>query len=367
MQSIGNCAPGRVDIYKNGAYIERLDHLRLFAATLVMVFHLWLTTGFGGQFAYFAIPLIRQGHIGVQFFMVISGFVLAVISYGKHIEAVNFYKNRVLRIYPLFVFVLALGYFSTPDPRPTSVSVDFLVALTPFSNLSRLQYGEFGGQLWSVAVELQFYLLFPIFQSVLLQKGARYHIILIAFMVIIRAAVFLMHGTVHQLSYFSIFGALDVFLVGHLLGWYYRKGKLNLSNPLWLFGSFAFLNFLVWAAFRGSQFFHVGQGGVSSHWFWIIWPDVAAAVSAVLIVSYLQCRLPIPFSGVLSALGRYSYSIYLWHIMVMSLCVQLSTRTHHYWIMGLVIPATFAVSALSYHVIERPFLARRVSYLTSRA
>jgi peptidoglycan/LPS O-acetylase OafA/YrhL len=68
----------------------------------------------------------------------------------------GFYLNRALRIYPLFIVVLALGYFATPDPRPTSTTIEFLIAALPIYNLSRLAYGEFGEQLWSIAVELQF-------------------------------------------------------------------------------------------------------------------------------------------------------------------------------------------------------------------
>jgi peptidoglycan/LPS O-acetylase OafA/YrhL len=74
------------------------------------------------------IQSINQGQIGVQMFMVISGFILAIISYDKELSAPRFYLNCALRIYPLFLVVLALGYFATPDPRPTSTTIDFLIA-----------------------------------------------------------------------------------------------------------------------------------------------------------------------------------------------------------------------------------------------
>jgi peptidoglycan/LPS O-acetylase OafA/YrhL len=60
--------------------------------------------------------------------MVISGFILAIISYDQELSALGFYLNRALRIYPLFLVVPALGYFVTPNPCPTSTMTDFLIA-----------------------------------------------------------------------------------------------------------------------------------------------------------------------------------------------------------------------------------------------
>jgi peptidoglycan/LPS O-acetylase OafA/YrhL len=58
----------------NTAYIERLDHLRFFAAVLVLLFHSWLLTG-GATRGILQIQIINQGQIGVQLFMLISGFI----------------------------------------------------------------------------------------------------------------------------------------------------------------------------------------------------------------------------------------------------------------------------------------------------
>lgn len=353
---------------RNTSYIERLDHLRFFAAALVVMFHTWLMTGGAGRRGGLHFPLIDQGHVGVQLFMVISGFILAIISYGQELEPLRFYWNRILRIYPLFVFVLALGYFSTPDPRPTSTLGDFLVALLPISNLARLHYGEFGGQLWSIAVELQFYLLFPLFHSILMRRGPRYHLAMIGFLILLRAMVFGLHHTVHDLSYFTLFGSLDVFLAGHLCGWLYCQGKLEFRNPLWLLGAFAFLNVLLWLAFRGGHFFHVPPAGhtgppQSHSRLWIVWPDILAITFAVMIPAYIRCAVRIPLSKLWAACGQRSYSIYLWHILIIDLAVRLHLGSYNRYAVGLlVLLLTTLFAWCSYYVIEAPFLARRVRY-----
>jgi len=343
----------------NTAYIERLDHLRFFAAALVLLFHGWLLIG-GATRAIRQIPIINQGQIGVQLFMVISGFILAIISYDKELSASRFYLNRALRIYPLFLVVLALGYFATPDPRPTSITIDFLIATLPISNLSRLSYGEFGGQLWSIAVELQFYLLFPFLHMMLARRGPRYHLSLLAFLIAMRAAVFLLHGTVYDLSYFSLFGCLDVFLIGHLSGWAYRRGYLHLEGPQWAFGAALAIGILIWTGDRMHLFDH--DSGL-----WIIWPEVLAMAFAVVVPAYIQCRTRIPFSSGLAALGRWSYSIYLWHIAVILILQRLHFDNLNPYLFGcVVLSVTVVIAAASYHIIERPFLEWRVTYTSPK-
>lgn len=259
------------------------------------------------------------------------------------------------------MFVAALGYFATPDPRPTSSVADFLVALSPISNLSRLNYGPFGGQLWTIAVELQFYLRFPLFHAILARRGLRYHLSLIAFLIVLRAAVFRVNGTVQDLSYYSLFGSLDVFLAGQVCGWLYRERRIHLENPIWAVGAFVFLNVLLWGVFRGN-FFLVGPTASPSH-LWIIWPDILAIIFAVMIPAYIQCTLKIPLSKLWSTCGRYSYSIYLWHILVISVIQHTHLAgINPYAVGAIVLLVTTLLAAASYHLIEQPFLERRVVY-----
>lgn len=352
---------------KNTSYIERLDHLRFFAAAIVLLFHASIYAAASDPQYYQVQPggwlwptIVGQGHIGVQLFMVISGFILAVISDNKEIDVYRFYWNRILRIYPLLVFVVALGFFSLPKEETSR----FLVALLPIFNLSRY-YGEFGGQAWSIAIELQFYLLFPIFQ-VALRNGPGYHLGAILFLIFIRFAVYSMHGAVHAFAFLSPFGEFDVFLIGHLCGWLYMRGKLQFSNPLWFVGSFAALNIYVWVLFSSGSFYSVAPANSPPEcqsWFWIIHLDILALLFAVLLVAYLQMTWRVVGSEFLSALGRYSYSLYLWHMFIVMLVLKWQLPFPALISLALTIPLSWA----SYHLIEQPFLARRVRYINSRS
>ena len=145
--------------------------------------------------------------------------------YGRY-NVRKFYLDRILRIYPLFVLIVSFGYLSTPDPRPTTTGVDFILALLPISNLYRLDYGAFGGQMWTVAVELQFYLLFPLLLA-FRRRSTRFAFFggIIALATALRAAQFATNGTVHQFAFFTLFGTIDLFVGGMLASEVYAKLK----------------------------------------------------------------------------------------------------------------------------------------------
>lgn len=345
---------------QNIKYIDRLDHLRFFAAFIVLMYH---ATIFYSQKNTVRLPILDQGYIGVSLFMVLSGMILTLITYGKDISVKGFYINRALRIYPLFVFVVTLGYFSTPDPRSSSVGIDYLLSLLPVSNLYRMTYGPFGGQLWSVMVEIQFYLLFPVLALALKARGTRFYCALILLLITARAAVFVLNGTVYHMAYFSIFGNLDIFLIGCLAGIAYKETEGRTFAWYWPVLMIVAINILLVALYRW-----LGLSNASP--LWIIWPDVQGVIWAALIITYLRADMRIPLSNALSYLGKISYSIYAWHILVWMLVARLMPlplATPYLTGLVLVLPLTVALAALSYAVIESPFLTMRARYVSSSA
>jgi len=75
---------------KNIHYIDRLDHVRFLAAATVVLFHTFISVRSSSTAQdYFSIPLIQQGHTGVQLFMVISGMILTLIAGTKKLSFRN--------------------------------------------------------------------------------------------------------------------------------------------------------------------------------------------------------------------------------------------------------------------------------------
>lgn len=88
---------------------------------------------------------------------------------------------------------------------------------------------------------------------------------------------------------------------------------------------------------------------------------------AVLVPAYIQCRSRIPFSSSLAALGRWSYSICLWHIAVILILQRLHFDNLNPYLFGcVVLSVTVVIAAPSYHIIERPFLEWRVTYTSPK-
>lgn len=346
---------------QNIAYSEKLDHLRFLAAFAVLMFHCGISIPQGTSW----LPLFREGHSGVQLFMVISGLILSMIAYDRKIDTLKFYANRILRIYPLFIAVVSLGYFTNPN-RPVADGVSYLLALLPISNLYRLNYGPNGGQLWSIAVELQFYILFPFIILAIEKYGERFAWYLIGFMIALRTIVFLNLGSVHQSAFFTIFGALDCFLVGILAGRFHMRRDFKLSI-FWAIGAFVLVNAAIYWLFSKPSFFHfdyLANKSLSLSKKWIYWPTIEAFLFAALVLTYLKTSVRIPFSGALANLGKWSYSIYAWHALFIAIYVQHVKLPYHTYIIGagIVLPAVVVMSWASYHMIEKPFLDLRLKY-----
>lgn len=136
-----------------------LDALRLFAALLVLGFH-WLFRGpaSGDQFTQFRDfeALAIYGYIGVDWFFVISGFVIAWTAHNR--SAVNFAVLRFARLYPAYIACMSLTFLLSVLygwQRATPGIADWFANLTMAAPL--LGHPFMDGAYWSILVEIIFY------------------------------------------------------------------------------------------------------------------------------------------------------------------------------------------------------------------
>lgn len=142
--------------------VAHLDGIRGIAVALVVLHH-WTATGHAMDF----------GNIGVQLFFVLSGFLITGIlldtraayesgSVGLGIGLGDFWKRRAARILPVFLLTLTLIYLAgNRFEKPENMTWHFLFA----SNLLFFMRGQFDSNLahfWTLAVEQQFYLAWPL-------------------------------------------------------------------------------------------------------------------------------------------------------------------------------------------------------------
>ena len=365
----------------NFGYIPALDHLRGFAAVLVLFFHSshfishkliygtpydpanWARAG--NPFSALAI----EGHTAVSLFFLLSGFVFTVGSLQKKLNYIGFYRNRLLRTYPLFLFFLILGIaFNTENFSIVALlqSVFFMA-----NSDTAINGGAFTFVFWSIAVEWHFYLLFPFLLVCVQKRGWKVLLGLILALLVVRTGAYFAGADMRVLSYWTIVGRLDQFLLGMLAGIYYRTyfvaGKRLDYVAIWGAGLVLMLLF---------GFNQLGGGGANNH-LWIFWPTLEAMAWAIFLIGYLSIarhfyRL---VGNALVALGTISYSIYMGHYLVLDFFLRHDWDS--LWRLGdpvataalttfvFMLPLVLLLAVITYFCVERPFLLRRSSYMRS--
>src|SRR5262249_36057770 len=136
------------------SYIPRLDSFRAIAALLIVYHH------------YFAaiMPVRLNTSQGVAFFFVLSGFLITKLLLHDHGTTGQilgrFYVRRTFRIFPLYYFVLILGIAVDSPGFRGSLPLSALY-LTNVEMILRNDWVASASHLWTLAVEEQFYLLWP--------------------------------------------------------------------------------------------------------------------------------------------------------------------------------------------------------------
>ena len=348
-------------------YFSQLDHLRLLAALMVLLWHglrYFQQVPTAEVPAFWPLSFAQEGHTGVALFMVLSGFIFQTLCRGGEVDYFEFIRNRILRIAPLFIFWTLL-YFYTTDVDPAKL----FIAIA-----SLLNKGAVPGVGWTIIVEFQFYLLFPFLLLFTRKYGLRYLAGLVLLAAFFRWSIWYTVGTVQDLAYATIFGRIDQFLLGMI-------GCELASRHKQLFHSRILLVALIvaWVSIfhvfdsLGGYFDNV-NGYPSSTSVWVYWPSLEGGFYALITASYLGAGklLPQSIDKPLAWLGSLSYSFYLNHYITIQISYKLfkwaGVETAGFWnalvfvILG-AFPLMVFVSVITYYLIERPFLLLRKPYL----
>lgn len=351
-------------------YLSRLDHLRFFAAALVVLFHHF---HFYIPFTRFNNPiasLINEGHVGIGLFMVLSGFIFSVLTAGKSVQYGQFLFNRLVRIYPLYVFAVVFAVTLMVYQKQKDVGVGAILEwLLLFRPPTISEFWQFA-HLWTIPVEFSFYVLFPFLHLFYQRKGIGYFVGLLALLLLMRIAVYLEFGSVRFLAYETLFGRLDQFLLGYIAGQLYvhRHGERLLATPLALAGSVVLAFAMVW------QLNQMGGSTNMEAWWWTVWPLVEAVVWAMLVLAYLYQRWSLPkwADSTLAQGGVLSFALYVCHPFVISVIaprigiIQFTgNELANVMATGLLtaLPVSLAVAMLLNRLIEKPFLDFRQPYV----
>lgn len=321
-----------------------INALRAIAVAGVVLFH-------------FGVPGFSGGFAGVDVFFVISGFLMTqIISESirdKKFSFLEFILARAKRIIPalavLIIVLLILGFFFLAPTYYEWLGRDAASSIVFFSNqlfAKKVDYFSPAGEhswllhTWSLAVEWQFYVLFP----VLLIMAHRYlsdkaTVRMLAFLLVISfiGNVVATHISQQQ-AFYSLSARIWMFLVGGIVYLHPAKQSCRMQAAggiLLIALSYFFLD---------GQFSYPG--------IWSLLPVLGAAI-------FVRARIDAKwmYNVAASLTGKFSYSLYLWHwpVFVFAEYVDLlQIRYVPVWIM-----LSFGFAWLSYNLMEEPFRLRK--------
>lgn len=366
----------------NGVFLPAIDHMRAFAALLVLVYHgyqfFFWRLAHGGTFQWRSewlsasnplAALVIEGHTGVTLFMVLSGFIFTNAGLGRGIVYPAFLLNRFLRIYPLMLTVAAAGALNEGHLWVgEALRTVFLFAKLPgaldFGPI--IQGGAVTGLFWTISCEFQFYLIFPLLLALLNRWGPRAIVALIVGAPLLRLVLVGAGLSVLDASYWTLAGRIDQFLIGMLAAVLFRRRPIS----AWLAPAGLLAVGLLLQGFNQLGGFPF-QGAAR-----VLFPGIEALAWAVFVLGYLSLGPAIPRnpSAALIWIGEASYSIYLLHFAVLYfaesrgylLDLGLGARGDAAVNVVILAVGVTLLSRASYRLIEAPFLRRRVRYLTDR-
>jgi peptidoglycan/LPS O-acetylase OafA/YrhL len=347
----------------SGEYYEKLDHVRALAAFMVFCWHFTHATARIHPLTYVpAFPplsLLEEGHSGVALFMTLSGYLFAKLTDGWNVSVPRFLWNRFWRLAPLLAVTLPLTFLARviAGEPPAGAALNFFAGLV----LPRWPNGA-----WSIAVELQFYLLMPLLLPAICRRPHT-AFVLVALALSIRTVLYGLTGEIQFTSYYSIVGRLDQFVLGIycyiLFRGSCRRGLVGLAA--------AAMFLLVLHAFNQRGGFY----GTQTSGLWIVWTTLEGVFYGTIIAAYDNSRIVIarPLSAALSHIGRWSYSIYLWHfflyvplfIVLDRYVIEIVSYRDALLASVIAFGAMVAIGCLSYRTIEEPFFAKRRPYRLS--
>ncbi|MEO5625133.1 MAG: acyltransferase [Dokdonella sp.] len=361
----------------NIRYFPAVDHLRGYAALLIVFYHgLHLFSYYARFHQDFGIEhwlqpgnvfaaALAEGHTAVALFMVLSGFILTYGSLDTAVDYRGFIRNRLLRTYPLFLLLVFAGIASAPAEFRW---LSFAQTVFGFANLpGALVAPPFTSMLWTIAVEWQFYVLFPLLLPVLKRDWPRNLLGLVCVLLLIRVLVVLAGGNPRELAYLTILGRLDQFLIGMGAAAFFKRYPLSRGSGALLAGtSLAF-------ALLALALFNANGGWPVVVWWKIFWPTLEGILWAAFVIGYIDCANDARglWSLLLAKLGEISYSIYLIHFLIITMVINFALPVAFTGrvvvdallnTLLLALPATLLLASLTYRCVERPFLRLRGRY-----
>lgn len=360
-------------------YFPNLNGVRFLAAFGVIVHHVEQYKYVLREPNFWHVPFFDQvGKICVVLFFVLSGFLITYLLLTERdrtgrIDVPQFYVRRALRIWPLYYLLAGLGLFVFPHlevfylPGFTeAVRDDFgkKVALMALI-LPNLVTVPIPGiyQLWSIGVEEQFYLLWPVLMKYLRHPLVACLTVIAGYFLVKFALLPLLGAAMHHSQSFQMISqiwhkfSIDCMAIGGIAAWLLYRGdetfRRVVFSPLMQVAAYLTTGLLI------------GFG--------VVIPYVNFEVYGVLFAVLLVNLAANPKSlvnlenPVFHYLGKSSYGLYMYHLVAIALAHFVARRLapgSDLLLHGLSVALTVGLAAVSYEAFESRFIRLKIRFTT---
>jgi len=360
-------------ITSNQLYFPEIDGIRFLAITLVVLFH---THGYfaGKSLIHFTDDparyhilntLLENGDRGVELFFVLSGFILCLpfahhyINHGKKVSLKRYYLRRITRLEPPYFIAMTaifLMHLMMKTISPAVLLPSWLASLVYSHNFIYHHTPLLTVVAWSLEIEIQFYLLAPVFFSLLaLNKYLRRAILLSASLLLIFLQKF------YPPPFASIYGFAQYFFTGILLADFYVSDTFpSFFNHKWIIipaiGLLITIISLPIKNVASADILFITR---------LCFPFLLGLFYYIVLKNDQVKRI---FSyKFIPIIGGMCYSIYLLHYTIISFLGRFTIRLHitAYYLPNLILQIILLsipiliLSSIFYFYIERPFMSNK--------
>jgi peptidoglycan/LPS O-acetylase OafA/YrhL len=339
-------------------YMHQLDGVRAIAVISVIIFHLnpnWLP----------------GGYLGVDVFFLLSGFLITRLLYrdfnAGDYSWTKFIARRIRRLMPALMVMISVvmiaGIFLLVFPNREQLIPQGFAAIFSYSNYFYYHttsgyWGSHANSIallhtWSLAVEEQFYLIFPlIFYSVFKISPKSCRMALPVFSLLAFVCYLFAYSDDPSVAFYYLHArAWQLLLGGSLALWAPQREKTCPNSGL--------RPYLAWSSLITlcSCFYYLDHEAVSASNGWALIIPSLSATCLIWLASSGALSLKFLATRPLTYIGQISYSLYLWHWPIIVMSKFITPDPHPVTLILL----TVIAACMSYHLIEKPFRYSKAS------
>lgn len=328
----------------------------------VIIYHLKIDL-FGQKF-------LEGGYFGVDIFFVISGYIITKIiieSKIKNFSLLGFYSKRIKRIIPLFSIVLIFSIIILPfifDNFLINENINSIIAAASGASnfyfwIKSTLYGFaeknniINLHFWSLSIEIQFYILFPIL--FILFKNNKKILVSSLFIFFIISYIFIckIHEVHNFFNFYNSLSRVFEFTFGSLIFFYSNTIKLKIKKNFYSYFYLTGIFFLLFYIYTFND-----EGRHPNPY------SIILLISLALIIIFNNDNEYAKIKKYLGFLGKISYSLYLWHFLILILG---SSYFEEYTdlLKALSVIICFLISFITYLFIEKKFREIHVGHSLS--